>query len=537
MSIMRMRRMFSRQRKIKVGKKRINMPSIMAVVFGLLVIIFIIGAFWSFGNPGRGAGGTASQHGKGPGTVVGKVGGQPVTKGQIDMTVEQQGSMFGGPIPIAMQASTRLDAFNQIANQILLLQAAKREGVGVSRADMDKEINDQVEQQISQRFPTQEALFKYLQTKNISRDQLVNEIRQKLAANPEGMRESLQVKKLQEKVESGVQVSDEQVKNWYTEVKVSHILIDPKQVMAASAKPAAPGQPPPQPLTAAQADEQAKQKAESLLAQIKSGADFAKLAQENSDDPGSKDKGGDLGWVKHGQMVPEFEQAAFALKPGEVSGVIKTQFGYHIIKVFDMRSTLPQDFDKNKAMYKNQVLEQMKQAAWQAYQSKLKEGAQIQILDPGLRAMQALQQGRQEEAQTLLAQAAQEDPTDLASRWQLAQMMIRAQNWAPAINYLEEITKQESGASDPQVWLALGDAYEKAGQAKEALDAYTSASDRAGATNFSNMMIHTQLKQKFTELKHDDLVKQEEKWLADFQEQQKKQGGPAGLPGGTFTIP
>lgn len=537
MSIMRMRRMFHRQRKIKIGKKRVNLPSLMVIVFGLLVIIFIIGAFWSFGSPGQGGGGTMNQQGKGPGTVVGKVGGQAITKGQVDMVLERQSAMFGGPVPLAMLASQRLQAFEQIADQILLLQAAKREGIRVTRADLNKEINDQVEQQINERFPTQEALFKYLQSKNMSRDQLVAQIRQRLAANTEGLRESLLIKKLQEKVEAGVTATDEQVKDWYTQVKVSHILIDPKQFLMP--KPAAEGQPQSPPPTPAQADEQAKQKAESLLTQIKSGADFAQLARENSDDPGSKTKGGDLDWVGHGQMVPEFEQAAFALKPGEVSNVVKSQFGYHIIKVFDRRSNLPKDFDSNKEMYKTQVLEQMKQAAWQSYQSKLKEGAQIQVLDPGMRAMQALQQGRQEEAQTLLAQAAQEDPTDLASRWELAQMMMQAQNWAPAIKYLEEITKQEGGASDPRVWLTLGEAYEKAGQQKDAIDAYKSASDRAGAIDFSNMMIHTQLKQKFTELKQQELAKQEEAWLADYQEEQKKKGGPEGMgmPGGTFTIP
>lgn len=76
----------------------------------------------------------------------------------------------------------------------------------------------------------------------------------------------------------------------------------------------------------------AKDKAENLLKEIKNGADFSELAKKNSDDPGSASKGGDLGWIEKGKMVPEFEKVAFSLQAGEVSSVIKTTYGYHIVK-------------------------------------------------------------------------------------------------------------------------------------------------------------------------------------------------------------
>lgn len=81
----------------------------------------------------------------------------------------------------------------------------------------------------------------------------------------------------------------------------------------------------------------AKAKAEGLLAQIKAGADFAKLAQENSEDPGSAANGGDLGYFGKGKMVPEFENAAFALQVGQVSELVRTVYGFHIIKVIDKK--------------------------------------------------------------------------------------------------------------------------------------------------------------------------------------------------------
>ncbi len=90
------------------------------------------------------------------------------------------------------------------------------------------------------------------------------------------------------------------------------------------------------------------QKAEDLLKQLKNGADFSALAKKNSEDPGSAQKGGDLGWVVRGQTVPDFEKAAFSLKPNELSGVISTEYGFHIIQVLEHQEPRVQSFEDVK---------------------------------------------------------------------------------------------------------------------------------------------------------------------------------------------
>ena len=126
------------------------------------------------------------------------------------------------------------------------------------------------------------------------------------------------------------QVTDAEVQAYYTQhqeqyqvkeqVKVRHILIAVPS--GADAK----------------TDAAAKSKAEDVLKQVKSGGNFADLAAKNSDDPGSKVQGGELGWLDRGKTVPEFDKAAFTLSPGQTSDLVKTQFGYHILQVEEKKT-------------------------------------------------------------------------------------------------------------------------------------------------------------------------------------------------------
>jgi peptidyl-prolyl cis-trans isomerase D len=102
-----------------------------------------------------------------------------------------------------------------------------------------------------------------------------------------------------------------------------------------------------------------REKAEGLLKQIKGGANFADLATKNSEDPGSGKNGGDLGWVVRGQTVPEFEKSAFSLKIGETSDLVKTQYGYHILRVEKREDAKVTPFEEAKLQLMNDVRKEM----------------------------------------------------------------------------------------------------------------------------------------------------------------------------------
>jgi peptidyl-prolyl cis-trans isomerase D len=132
----------------------------------------------------------------------------------------------------------------------------------------------------------------------------------------------------------------------------------------------------------------AQQKAEDLHAQVVAGADFAELARAESDDPGSAPKGGDLGWNPKGRMVPAFDEAQFALSPGDVSEVVETQFGFHIIRVEEVREgDVPEAEAKREIaerLYREETAEGAARRAAEDALAKLKRGVSLEQLDVDL---------------------------------------------------------------------------------------------------------------------------------------------------------
>lgn len=125
---------------------------------------------------------------------------------------------------------------------------------------------------------------------------------------------------------------------------------------------------------------ESKEKARELFEKVAYGTDFAELAKQNSKDPGSKDQGGDLGYFSKGQMVPQFEEAAFKLQKGEVSQPFETQFGWHILKVDDKRTGQAVPFDTVKERIVGAIIHQKAQQI----AGDLRAKAKIEYIDPNM---------------------------------------------------------------------------------------------------------------------------------------------------------
>ncbi|MDZ4843230.1 MAG: peptidylprolyl isomerase [Hyphomicrobium aestuarii] len=126
-----------------------------------------------------------------------------------------------------------------------------------------------------------------------------------------------------------------------------------------------------------------EEKAKEIADKVAKGGDFAALAKENSKDPGSKDDGGMLGFFGRGQMVPQFEEAVFKLKKGEVSPPVKSQFGFHVIKLEDRREKKLPTFDE----VKDRILNSMIQRRAQEVANGLRTKATIVYVDPEIKKM------------------------------------------------------------------------------------------------------------------------------------------------------
>jgi peptidyl-prolyl cis-trans isomerase C len=142
------------------------------------------------------------------------------------------------------------------------------------------------------------------------------------------MKENLVANAQLQKIDKSITVSDADAQKQYDANKKDYEQVTARHILIAFK-----GSPAVQKGKKELTEAEAKVKAEEIRKKIVDGADFAELAKKESDDVGSGSRGGELGAFSHGQMVPEFEQAAFAAKVGEVTPVVRTQYGYHIIKV------------------------------------------------------------------------------------------------------------------------------------------------------------------------------------------------------------
>ncbi|WP_277058460.1 peptidylprolyl isomerase [Trichlorobacter lovleyi] len=258
-------------------------------------------------------------------------------------------------VPPGKEKEVQQFLLNQMLGGELMYQVAKATPV----KDLDKKIDDAVTK-LKARFKTNDEYLQGLKEQGLSEKDLRELIRRNVIIENH----------IEQVIVPKQVVTDAEVKEFYDknpetftqpeQVRASHILItlDAKATDADKKK--------------------AKEKIEDLLKQVKAGADFAKLAQENSGCPSSK-QGGDLGYFGKGQMVKPFEETAFAMKPGDVSGVVETQFGYHIIKLTEKKAAAKIAFDEVKAKIADSLKRKKVTEAINATLEDAKKKAKIEV--------------------------------------------------------------------------------------------------------------------------------------------------------------
>ena len=291
-------------------------------------------------------------------TVNGKV----ITETELDARLKpalDRAAMRMDPNKIALYAKNiRGQALEGMIMERLLDEQVEKAGITVTGKDVDDKVNEILTQQ----GVTMDGFKQMLQMQGLSFEQFMQQIEK-----------GVRYEKLMDEQVGQVDINDAEALAFYEEnkedfntpeqVQASHILIKVSPSATPEEKAAA------------------KEKAEKLLKEVKEGGDFAALARENSDCP-SKAKGGDLGLFGRGQMVKEFEDTAFGLQPGQVSGVVETQFGYHIIKVTDHKAAGLTPFEKVKADIVKNLQQGKQNQQFRQYVQKLRAEANV-VYPPG----------------------------------------------------------------------------------------------------------------------------------------------------------
>jgi peptidyl-prolyl cis-trans isomerase C len=257
----------------------------------------------------------------------------------------------------SMKETIREQAVDSIVNRTLLLQAVEREGIKVSQEKIEANVD-----QIKNKFDSEEAFIEQLKGNGMTLKDVVEEVEKGVKLEALIEKQTANVKKATDKdIEEFYNSNVERFKQ-PERVRASHVLVK----------------------TGAEDSEQAKrekrQKIEKILTDISQGGDFSTMASQYSDCP-SKARGGDLGFFSRGQMVKPFEETAFALNVGEISGVVETQFGYHIIQVNEREEARTIPLDEIRDDIAAHLDEMNRQKEIRNYISELRDEAKIEYPD------------------------------------------------------------------------------------------------------------------------------------------------------------
>ena len=296
-----------------------------------------------------------------PDEVVARVNSKEIKLKELDVATHwfmQQLAQRGQPVPAERLAQFEHDMLDRLIERELVLQ----EGRAMKIADLDSKVQKEMQRIKSQRGD--EAFAQALKDSGMSEQELTGQVRDGIM-----MRETFD-----SVVKGKDNVSAEEIKSFYDQNREK--FVQPEQVKASHILIRVPSE------ATEQVKTEKRTKMELIRARLKQGEKFADVAKEVSEDPGSAASGGDLGYFGRGAMVPQFDVAAFSLKTNELSDIITTPFGYHVLIVTDRKPKQDLPFDQVKGDIEQHLKNRKGSEVAQQHVKDLRAAAKVEVLLP-----------------------------------------------------------------------------------------------------------------------------------------------------------
>jgi|GEM_PF-165763 len=297
--------------------------------------------------------------------------------------------LLQGPAGIERRLQLQSRVIDDLLRKRLIAQEIERRRIVISPTDIDDRTEIEFERILKQNNLTEEQAAQILQRQGRTLESFKRELRQAVELH-------LQTERLRDLVVGPIEPTEQELSAYLEEHREDYDT--PEEVHARHILIRVPE-------GASEAEiAQAKKQIEDIKKELENGADFAELAKKYSQDPGSAPNGGDLGFFRRGQMVKEFEDAAFSLEPGQISDPVRTQFGFHLIKVEEKKPAQHPELAQIRERVLKDYIAAERDRRFEKFYAELKAHAKIFIADPVLKVFylyehaERLEEARQEYA-------------------------------------------------------------------------------------------------------------------------------------------
>lgn len=447
-----------------VNSKKMKKLAKPLIIF--IVITFVGGALYM--------GGMSVWGGNDQGATVATVNGDKINEMDLLQAYYQDlqyyQSMYG-QVTSSMAESIKYGSYDVLVYNKLIEQEIANRKIKADSVDVDQAVADFKEEY------GQEVLDTYGYTDPVLRSSFTRQ---------------LQYEKLQELVASEVEVSEQDIKDAYEQVRSSHILFkvdDPDNETAWTA---------------------AKALADRIPAQLAT-MEFEEAAALYSDDS-SASQGGDIGFVSQGATVDAYNDAIFSMAVGEISEPIKSEFGYHIIKVTDRKAAEGEEFEAEKESIRAELASAQKAAQFEEWLKAQRDKADIELLDNTLLAFESVLNDNYEDAVKYYQKAIEEEPDNGYLYASIAEAYASLEDRDAAIvNYEKAV---ELAPNDGELHLMLASLYDQNEQVEDATNSYLKASELLSYDWYMQYVIRTAL----ANLEQDDAVAVVDERIAQIEE-------------------